>query len=106
MDKKTAGKIYKILEKEYSEAMTALVHKNALQLLVATILSAQCTDVRVNIVTKDLFKKYKKASDFAKAKPEILEKEMQERWKFVGSTKKQYLDDVKKILTNQYVLVM
>ena len=37
---------------------------------------------------------------------EILEKEMQERWKFVGSTKKQYLDDVKKILTNQYVLVM
>ena len=37
---------------------------------------------------------------------EILEEEIQERWKFVGSTKKQYLDDVKKILTNQYVLVM
>jgi len=37
---------------------------------------------------------------------EILEEEMQERWRFVGSTKKQYLDDVKKILTNQYVLVM
>ena len=37
---------------------------------------------------------------------EILEEEMQKRWRFVGSTKKQYLDDVKKILTNQYVLVM
>jgi len=37
---------------------------------------------------------------------EILEEEMQERWRFVDSTKKQYLDDVKKILTNQYVLVM
>lgn len=76
MDKKIASKIYKILEKEYSEAMTALIHKNALQLLVATILSAQCTDVRVNIVTKDLFKKYKTASDFAKAKAEILQKEI------------------------------
>jgi len=76
MDKKTASKIYKILEKEYSEAMTAHVHKNALQLLVATILSAQCTDVRVNIVTKDLFKKYETASDFAKAKAETLQKEI------------------------------
>ena len=76
MDKKTASKIYKILEKEYSESMTALIHKNALQLLVATILSAQCTDARVNIVTKDLFKKYKTASDFAKAKVEILQKEI------------------------------
>ncbi len=37
---------------------------------------------------------------------EILEEEMQERWRFVGTTKRQYLDDVKKILTNQYVLVM
>ena len=74
MDKKTANKIYKILEKEYPEALTALIHKNALQLLVATMLSAQCTDARVNIVTKDLFKKYKTAFDFAKADPEALQK--------------------------------
>lgn len=76
MDKREAGKIYKILEKEYPEATTALTHKDVLQLLVATILSAQCTDARVNMVTRDLFKKYKKAEDYAKASPEEFEKEI------------------------------
>ncbi len=60
-------KILPVLEKMYPEAKTALNFKNPLQLLIATILSAQCTDVRVNIVTKDLFKKYKSAADWAKA---------------------------------------
>ncbi len=68
MNKNTAKKIYDILNREYPDATVALEHKNAMQLLVATILSAQCTDKRVNIVTKDLFKKYKQAGDFAKAK--------------------------------------
>lgn len=76
MKKNTADKIYKILSEEYPQAITALRHKNALELLVATILSAQCTDARVNIVTKELFKKYKKASDYAKADPSAFEKEI------------------------------
>jgi len=60
-------KILPVLEKAYPDARTALNFKNPLELLIATILSAQCTDVRVNIVTKELFKKYKSATDWAKA---------------------------------------
>ncbi len=60
-------KIWPILKKTYPGAKTALNYKNPLELLIATILSAQCTDVRVNIVTKDLFKKYKSAKNWAGA---------------------------------------
>ncbi len=60
-------KIFPILKKTYPKAKIALKHKNPLQLLIATILSAQCTDVRVNMVTKDLFKKYTSAKDWIKA---------------------------------------
>ncbi len=60
-------KIFPKLKKTYPGAKTALDHSDPMQLLIATILSAQCTDVRVNIVTKDLFKKYKGPSDWAKA---------------------------------------
>jgi endonuclease-3 len=59
--------IIDLLEKEFPKAKTALNHTNPLELLVATILSAQCTDERVNIVTKSLFKKYRKAEDYADA---------------------------------------
>ncbi|RKY41646.1 MAG: endonuclease III [Candidatus Makaraimicrobium thalassicum] len=76
MDRKTAERIYKVLSSEYPGATTALRHKNALQLLVATILSAQCTDERVNKVTKELFRKYRKAKDFAGAKRSVLETEI------------------------------
>jgi endonuclease-3 len=76
MDKKTANKIYDILEKKYPGATTALKHRNALEILVATILSAQCTDERVNMITKTLFKKYRKAGDYAKASIPVLEKEI------------------------------
>ncbi len=62
-----AGKIVSALKKAYPRAGCSLDRKNPLQLLVATILSAQCTDVRVNIVTKDLFKKYRSARAFANA---------------------------------------
>jgi endonuclease-3 len=61
------GEILPILGKIYPGARTALNFKNPLELLIATILSAQCTDVRVNIVTKEVFKKYKSAADWAKA---------------------------------------
>jgi endonuclease-3 len=59
--------IIELLEKEYPDAKTALNYSNPLELLVATILSAQCTDKRVNAVTKSLFKKYKTADDYADA---------------------------------------
>ena len=68
-----AGRIVKQLASAYADAECALVHSNALELLVATILSAQCTDVRVNVVTKDLFKRYKSAKDFADSDPKELE---------------------------------
>jgi endonuclease III len=61
------GKIYPILKKTYPDAKIALNFKNPLELLIATILSAQCTDARVNIVSKDLFQKYKNVNDWVKA---------------------------------------
>ncbi|MDQ3649409.1 MAG: endonuclease III [Acidobacteriota bacterium] len=56
--------IIKLLGREYPDARCALVHANPLELLIATILSAQCTDERVNIVTADLFRKYRAAADY------------------------------------------
>jgi len=66
MNKKT-GEIIKILNKEYKGIGIALNFSNVFELLVATILSAQCTDKRVNIITSELFKKYKTIEDYAKA---------------------------------------
>ena len=60
-------KIWPVLKKTYPDAKTALKFVNPLELLISTILSAQCTDVRVNTVTKDLFKKYKSPKDWVKA---------------------------------------
>ncbi len=64
---KRVRKILPILKKAYPGAKTALRFTNPLELLIATILSAQCTDARVNMVTKEVFKKYKSAKDWAKA---------------------------------------
>ena len=75
--KRRAGKIVALLTAEYPDAECALVHKSPLQLLIATILSAQCTDARVNIVTKDLFKKYRTAAAFAQADIGELERAVQ-----------------------------
>jgi len=69
-------KIIELLEKEHSDAKIALDYANPLELLVATILSAQCTDKRVNIVTKVLFKKYKRPEDYANANLEELEEDI------------------------------
>ena len=65
-----------LLKKQYPKAECALRHKNPLELLIATILSAQCTDIRVNIVTEKLFKKYKKAKDYASANLQEFEKDI------------------------------
>ncbi|MFQ6104358.1 MAG: endonuclease III [Candidatus Glassbacteria bacterium] len=69
-------KLLMLLERNYPGAGTALRHRDPLQLLIATILSAQCTDERVNQVTKTLFKKYRKASDYANARREELEEDI------------------------------
>ncbi len=74
--KERATKIMQLLEKEYPDARIALNYANPLELLVATILSAQCTDERVNAVTKELFKKYTKPVDYAKADITELEKDI------------------------------
>src|SRR3954467_15038027 len=79
--------ILPILKKTYPDAKCSLNHSNPLELLVATILSAQCTDDRVNIVTKDLFRKYRKAADYAKVKPEVLEKDIQSTGFYRNKTK-------------------
>ncbi len=66
-------KIWPILKKTYPGAKIALKFKDPLELLISTILSAQCTDVRVNMVTKDLFEKYKTVADWAGADLEQIE---------------------------------
>jgi len=72
-DKERVQKIVEILTKEYPNAKTALRHSNPLELLVATMLSAQSTDETVNKVTKTLFKKYQEADDYANADLDELE---------------------------------
>jgi endonuclease-3 len=77
LDKKTRVlNIIELLEEEYPKAKTALHYSSPLEILVATILSAQCTDKRVNIVTKALFKKYKTAKDYANADLAELEEDI------------------------------
>ena len=70
------GRILNLLKKEYPDAKTALKHKNPLELLISTILSAQCTDKRVNIVTEKLFKKYKTVRDYANANLQRFEQDI------------------------------
>jgi endonuclease-3 len=69
-------KILPVLERTYPEAKIALRFKNPLELLIATILSAQCTDVRVNMVTPYLFKKYKSATEWSKADVKEIESDI------------------------------
>ncbi|MFC2131163.1 endonuclease III [Bacteroidota bacterium] len=76
-DKKTRlASIIRIMSKEYPNAGITLRHKNPFDLLVATILSAQCRDKRVNIVTKSLFAKYKTPEDYLEVHREELEKDI------------------------------
>ena len=75
-EKDRTTKIFKLLKNEYPEVEIALEFVNPFQLLIATILSAQCTDERVNVVTKDLFKKYKSPKDFFNVSNEELEKDI------------------------------
>jgi endonuclease-3 len=75
-EKKRVRQLIRLLRKEYPEARCSLDHTSPLELLVATILSAQCTDERVNIVTAELFRKYRTWEDYAAAHPPELERDI------------------------------
>ncbi|MCI0486492.1 MAG: endonuclease III [Blastocatellia bacterium] len=75
-EKQRARKIIALLGKEYPDARCSLDYSNPLELLVATILSAQCTDERVNIVTADLFRKYRSSEDYLKVEQSELERDI------------------------------
>lgn len=75
--KRHARRVVRSLAADYPEATCALNYSSPLELLIATILSAQCTDVRVNEVTKTLFQKYRTAADYAQAPIQQLEKAIQ-----------------------------
>jgi len=74
--KKRAAEIIRRLRKEYPDAHCALVHSTPFELLIATILSAQCTDARVNIVTAELFRKYRTPEDYLKVDQSELERDI------------------------------
>lgn len=86
-DPKRVAAILAKLDEAYPDATCELKYGNAFQLLIATILSAQCTDVRVNQVTQELFKKYKTPADFAYANPAELETEIRPTGFFRNKTK-------------------
>lgn len=75
-NKERTRKLIKLLKRAYPDAKCSLNHTNPLELLIATILSAQCTDERVNIVTADLFRKYRRAEDYLKVSQPELEQDI------------------------------
>ena len=101
VDKKELMKqIIKLLRKAYPDAHCALHHANPLELLIATILSAQCTDVRVNIVTATLFRKYRSAQDFINVAVTELEKDIQSTGFFRNKAKN--IQGACKIIVEKY----
>jgi endonuclease-3 len=86
-DPQRVAAILQKLDEAYPDAVCELTHENTFQLLISTILSAQCTDVRVNQVTKELYKKYRKPEDFAYATPSELEQEIRPTGFFRNKTK-------------------
>ena len=85
--KERAPEIYRRLEREYPDAKCALDHRNPYELLVATILSAQCTDKRVNMVTPALFEKYPDAERWSAANPDELQEMIRSTGFFRNKTK-------------------
>ena len=91
--------ILKILDERYPNVTCALHHTNAWELLVATILSAQCTDVRVNMVTPGLFRKYPTIRDFANASQEEMAQDIRSTG-FFNNKAKSVIGAAKKILAD------
>jgi len=98
--KQKTRKIITALKRAYPDAKCALNHSNAFELLIATILSAQCTDARVNIVTADLFRKYRKPEDYLKVSPATLQKEIRTTGFFRNKTKS--IQGTAKALTEKF----
>ncbi|MBI4281783.1 endonuclease III [Candidatus Uhrbacteria bacterium] len=95
-----AREILERLKRIYRVRGPFVVWKNPLELLIGTVLSSQCTDKRVNIVTKTLFKKYKIAKDYARAKLPVLEKEIYSTGFY--KTKAKYLKGIGQALQERY----
>jgi endonuclease-3 len=93
-------KIIRLLKKAYPDAKCSLNHSNPFELLIATILSAQCTDARVNIVTQDLFRKYRKPEDYLKVSEKELQRDIRTTGFFRNKTKS--IQGTAKVLTKQY----
>ena len=85
--KERTEQIIKLLKRAHPDAHCALNHSNAFELLIATILSAQCTDERVNIVTADLFRKYRKPEDYLKVPATELQQDVRTTGFFRNKTK-------------------
>ncbi|HET6979765.1 MAG TPA: endonuclease III [Pyrinomonadaceae bacterium] len=98
--KKRTRDIIRRLKRAYPGAKCSLNHSNPFELLIATILSAQCTDERVNLVTADLFRKYKKPEDYLKVAPRELEQDIKSTGFFRNKTKS--IQGTAKLLTEQY----
>lgn len=98
-EKNRTRKIIAQLRKAYPDAKCSLNHSNPLELLIATILSAQCTDVRVNIVTADLFRKYRSCADYLKVPTSELQNDVRTTGFFRNKTKS--IQGVCKILNEQ-----
>lgn len=98
--KERTKKIIRTLKRAYPDARCSLNHSNAFELLIATILSAQCTDARVNMVTEELFRKYQKPEDYLK----VSEKELQEDIRTTGffRNKTKSIQGTARALTEQY----
>ncbi|HKN84521.1 MAG TPA: endonuclease III [Pyrinomonadaceae bacterium] len=98
--KERTREIIRRLKRTYPGAKCSLNHSNPFELLIATILSAQCTDERVNIVTADLFRKYKKPDDYVEVSPRELEKDIQSTGFFRNKTKS--IQGTSKVLLEEY----
>jgi len=92
--------IIRRLKREYPDAKCSLNHSNAFELLIATILSAQCTDERVNIVTADLFRKYRRPEDYLKVPPAELENDIRTTGFFRNKTRS--IQGTAKMLTETF----
>src|SRR5919205_1527464 len=98
--KERTREIIRRLKRTYPGAKCSLNHSNPFELLIATILSAQCTDERVNLVTANLFRKYTKPEDYLKVSPRELEKDIQSTGFFRNKTKA--IQGTSKVLAEQY----
>lgn len=92
--------VIRLLKRAYPDAKCSLNHSNAFELLIATILSAQCTDERVNIVTADLFRKYRKPEDYLKVTPLELQEDIRTTGFF--RNKARSIQGTAKVLSEEY----